>query len=203
MKTTKHYFFAIATLLLFNISIFAQDEPPKRPEYVTVTTMHWNMDNEDFDNEEWIATEKEYMDKVTKKNELIMGASFYTHRYTPDNTELIYVQTHANWEDIDKAGDRNGELAKEAWPDEDARNAFFDKRNMYYSDLHSDEIYATMSGANLMTEELGEDMIMYVRKSHFAFPDDGSNEEFKELRDEYLEKVFHKNELIKIIILLL
>ena len=197
MKTTKHYFFAIVTLLLFNISIFAQDEAPKGPEYITVTTMHWNMDNDDFDREEWIATEKEYMDKVTKKNELIMGASFYTHRYTSDNTELLYVQTYASWEDIDKAGDRNGELAKEAWPDEDARGDFFDKRQAYYADLHSDEIYATMSGAKLMTEEPGEDMILYVRKSHFAFPDDGSNEEFKELRDEYLEKVFHKNELIK------
>ncbi len=197
MKTTNHYFFAIATLLLFNLSIFAQDEAPARPEYVVVTTMHWNMDYEDFDMKEWIATEKEYMDKVTKNNELVMGASFYTHRYTPDNTEIIYVQTHANWEDIDKAGDRNGELAKEAWPDEDARNAFFDKRNMYYADTHSDEIYATMSGAKLMGEAPKEDMILYVRKSHFAFPEDGTFEEFKELRDEHLENVFHKNELIK------
>jgi len=197
MKTTNHYFIAIATLLLFNLSIFAQDEPPKRPVYVAVTTMHWNMDNDDFDMKEWIATEKEYMDKVTKKNEFIMGASFYMHRYTPDNTELIFVQTYASWEDIDKAVDRNEELAKEAWSDEDARNDYFDKQQAYYVDFHSDEIYATMSGAKLMTEDPGDDMILYVRKSHFAFPDDGSGEEFKELRDEYLENVVHKNELIK------
>ncbi len=197
MKTTNHYFIAIATLLLFNTTIFAQDEAPKRPEYVTVTTMHWDMDNDDFDLDEWIAVEKEFLDKVTKKNELIMGASYYMHRYTPDNTELLYVQTYASWEDIDKANDRNNELAKEAWTDEEARNSFFDKQQSYYSALHSDEIYATMSGAKFMTEAPGDDMIMYVRKSHFAFPEDGTGKEFKELRDEYLEKVVHKNEMIK------
>ena len=197
MKTTNHYFIAIATLLLFSTTIFAQDEAPKRPEYVVVTTLHWNMDNDDFDMDEWIAVEKEFSDKVTKKNELIMGASFYMHRYTADNTELLYVQTYASWEDIDKANDRNNELAKEAWADEEARNSFFDKQQGYYSALHSDEIYATMSGAKVMTEAPGDDMILYVRKSHFAFPEYGSGKEFKELRDEYLEKVIHKNEMIK------
>ncbi len=197
MKTTNHYLIAIVTLLLFSTTIFAQDEAPKRPEYVVVTTMHWNMDNDDFDMKEWIALEKEYSDKVTKKNELVMGASFYMHRYTPDNSELIYVQTHASWEDIDKASERNGELEKEAWPDEEARSAFSKKRFSYYSPLHSDEIYSTMSGAKLMTEAPGDDMILYVRKSHFAFPEDGTFKEFKELRDEYVEKVLHKNELIK------
>ncbi len=199
MKITNQFFIAVVvTLLLFNTTIFAQDGAPKRPEYVTVTTMHWDMDNDDFDNEEWMATEKEYLEKVTMKNELVLEVNFFTHRYTPDNSEIIYVQTFASWEDIDKANDRNNELAKEAWPDDDARDAFFDKQQSYYSNLHSDEIYATMSGAKLMTEELGDDMILYVRKSHFAFPDDGSGKEFKELRDEYLENVLHKNELIKV-----
>lgn len=199
MKTTKQFFaVVIITILLFNTSIFAQDDDaPKRPQYVVVTTLHWNMDMDDFDNDEWMATEKEYLENVTKKNELIMGANYFTHRYTPDNTEILYVQTFASWEDIDKANDRNNELAKEAWPDDDARSAFFDKQQSYYSDVHSDEIYATMSGAKLMTEEPGDDMILYVRKSHFAFPDDGSGKEFKEMRDEYLENVLHKNELIK------
>jgi len=119
------------------------------------------------------------------------------HRYTADNTELIYVRTYASWEDIDKATDRDDELAKEAWPDEEARDAFFDKQSAYYDDYHSDEIYATMSGAKLMTEAPGDDMILYVRKSHFAYPDDGNMDEFTELRDEYTENVIHKNELVK------
>jgi hypothetical protein len=198
MKTTNRFIIAIAIMLFMITPVtFAQDDAPQRPEYVTVTTMHWNMDNEDFNMKDWIATEKEYLDKVTKKNEFVMGASFYMHRYTPDNREVLYVQAYANWEAIDKAGDRNSELEKEAWPDKDARNAFFDKRDSYYGDFHSDEIYATMSGAKLMTEAPGEDMILYVRKSHFAFPEDGSIKEFNELRNEYLENVTHKNEMIK------
>ena len=198
MKTTNRFFIAIALMLFFiTPTLFAQDADSKRPEYITVTTMHWNMDNDDFSMKEWIATEKEYMDKVTMKNEHVMNASFYTHRYTADNREVIYVQTYANWEAIDKANDRNNELANEAWPDKEARNAFFDKQQAYYSDFHSDEIYATMSGAKVMTEVPGDDMILYVRKSHFAFPEEGTIKEYNELRDEFLENVFHKNEMIK------
>ena len=197
MKTTNQIIIALAFVLFFIPSTFSQDENAKRPEYITVTTMHWNMDNENFNMKDWIATEKEYMDKVTKKNEHLMNASFYMHRYTPDNRELVYVQTYANWEAIDKAGERNSELEKEAWPDKEARNAYFDKRNAYYDDFHSDEIYATMSGAKVMTEAPGDDMILYVRKSHFAFPEDGSQKEFDELRNEFLKNGTHKNELIK------
>jgi hypothetical protein len=199
MKKTIRLFVSIAmTLLLFNSTLFAQDDtPPTRPEYITVTTMHWNMDNDDFDMEEWIAVEKEFLDKVTMKNEYVMGSGFYMHRYTPDNSELIYVRTYASWEDIDKAGDRDDELAKEAWHDKEARDAFYDKQAGYYSDFHSDEIYATMSGAKPLTEAPGDDMILYVRKSHFAYPDDGTMEEFGEMRTEYTENVIHKNEYIK------
>jgi hypothetical protein len=198
MKTTNRIIIVLA-FMLFAIAPYssAQDDSSAMPQYITVTTMHWNMDNEDFNMKEWIATEKEFMDKVTKKNEHIVGASFYTHRYTPDNRELIYVQVYSDWAAIDKANDRNAELSKEAWPDEKARNAFFEKQASYYGDFHSDEIYATMSGAKNPTEALGDDMILYVRKSHFAYPDDGSGKEFNDLRMEFTNNVIHKNELIK------
>jgi len=198
MKTTNRTIILIA-LMLFLVTPFAiaQDEAPKGPEYVTVTTMHWNMDNENFSMKDWIATEKEYLDKVTMKNEYVMGTSYYTHRYTPDNREVILVRAFANWEAIDKATDRANELIKEAWPDDEAADAFFDKQASFYADFHSDEIYATMSGAKLMTEAPGDDMILYVRKSHFAFPEDGSFKEFNELRNEFLENVTHKNDMIK------
>lgn len=198
MKTTNQLFIAIAALLLlFNTTtIQAQDEEPKGPEYITVTTMHWNMDYENFSMDEWKAVEKEYLDKVTMKNDHVMGSSYYLHQFTADNTELIYVQSYASWDDIDKTAARNAELAKEAWPDEDVRDAFFDKRNAYYAAEHSDEIYATMSGAKPL-EAPTADMVTYVRISHFAFPEDGSLKEFKELRAEGTEKIIHSNEYIK------
>ena len=198
MKTTSRFFALVFTLVLLSnsISTFAQDAPA-RPAYVVVTTLHWNMDNEDFDMAEWEAVEKEYLDKVTMKNELIMSSSVYLHRYTADNTELLAVATYASWEDVDKAGDRNTELAEAAWPDENARKAYFKKRNAYYAAEHSDEIYAPLAGAKLLTEKPTKDLVMYVRKSHFAYPDDGTGEEFKALRMAGIENGVNKNEHIK------
>ncbi|MFT5249640.1 MAG: hypothetical protein ACI93P_001367 [bacterium] len=197
MKTSRLFMTILVALFLFNAPVISQEEAPKGPMYVVVTTLHWNMDKEDFNMKDWIALEKEYLEKVTMKNELLMGASYYMHRYTADNRELLSVRAFASWEDIDKAGERDFELIKEAWPDEKERNAFLDSQADYYAPFHSDEIYATMSGAKVMTEEPGDDMILYVRKSHFASQEDSTFKEFNEMRDEYLENVIHKNELIK------
>ncbi|ULC60103.1 hypothetical protein MBM09_03740 [Flaviramulus sp. BrNp1-15] len=198
MKTTNRLFTAImATLLLLNTTaILAQDEASQGPEYVTMTTMHWNMEMKDFKMDEWKAIEKEFLDKVTKNNEHIMAAGFYLHNMTPDNSELIYVQAFKNWNAIDLASKRNNELSKEAWPEEADRKAFFKKQNAYYSPMHSDEIYATIPSAKSLAE-VKEGMIVYLRTSHFAFPEDGSNEEFMETFKEYTENVTHKNEYIK------
>ncbi len=197
MKTTNQFFTLLFTLVLLSntFSAFAQDAPA-RPAYVVATTLHWNMDYEDFDQDEWEAVEKEYLDKVTMKNEYIMGATVYLHRYTADNSELLNVATYASWEDIDKAADRSEELEKAAWPNENARKAFLKKQNAYYAGEHSDEIYAPLDGAKLPGDTT-KDYIMYVRKSHFAFPEDGSLEEFNELRMEGVEKTINKNEYIK------
>lgn len=200
MKTTNRFFtLLIVTLLLFSFKpVSAQDEDsPQRPAYITATTFHWNMDYKDFDMDTWKAVEKEYLDKVVKKNEYIMGYSVYLHYFTPDNSELVFVNVYGSWDDIDKAGDRNGELIREGWPDEAARREFFQKRNAYYADTHSDEIYAPMSGAKPFAEAPTKDVICYVRTSHFAFPSDGSGKEFTELRDSYIKNVIDKNEYIK------
>jgi len=197
MKTNKRLLLVIiCALLLLNANVFAQEEV-KRPEYITVTTMHWNMDRENFDMDEWKIVEKEFLDKVTMKNEHIMSSSFYLHNLTADNTELLYVQTYKSWDAIDKASERNSELIKEAWADETARKAANKKRMGYYADTHSDEIYATMSGAKLVVGPVSKDMLLYVRKSHFAFPEDGSMDEFNALRNESIEKVVHKNQYVK------
>lgn len=197
MKTNKLFFMVItAVLLLCNSTIVLAQEEAKVPQYYTVTKMHWNMDYEGFDMDTWKAVEKEFLDKVVMKNEHLLGSSIYLHHTTPDNTELLYVQVFESWDAIDKAADRNEELSKEAWSDDEERKAYFNKRNAYYSNLHSDEIYATMSGAKVLQEPT-KDIILYLRTSHFAFPEDGTNDEFKTLRSEFNEKVIHKNELIK------
>ena len=185
--------YVLLLVLAFNFNAFAQTEEVV-PKYIVRTTMHWNMDLEDFSMDEWKAVEKEFLDKVVKKNEHILGASFFMHQFTEDNTELEYVQTFASWDAIEKADERNGELIQEAWPDEDARRAFFDKRWQYYDMKHSDEIYSIVDGAKPLPEMPTEDLTLYLRISHFAFPEDGSAKEWRELSSEYVENVIHKNE---------
>lgn len=196
MKTINRFFMVIAVmLLLINASTFAQDQ--ERPAYVVVTKMHWNTDNKDFKMDEWKAMEKEIADKVTRKNEYIMSSGYYMHNMTPDNTELLYVTTYPSWDAIDKAAARNQELAEAAWPDKAKRDDFYKKRNANYADMHSDEIYATMPGAKDFKNPPTKDMIVYLRVSHFAFPEDGTQKEFDELNDKYVKNVLHKNEFIK------
>ncbi len=198
MKTTTNLkFIAIASImLLFNFSVFAQNEA-NRPEYISVTTMHWNMDKEDFSMDAWKALEKEFLQKVTSKNQYVLSASYYTHLFSPDNSEVIYVRTYPSWEAMEKAADRNEELIKQAWPDENAREAFFKKLNDNFSIEHSDEIYAPIDGTKLMPQGNDKDLVMYVRRTHFTYPEDGSKKEFDEMRAENFAKVISKNEYIK------
>ena len=161
MRKSKQLFTALLCVILFSISVLrAQEKEPKF--YLTVTTMHWDIEMEDFSMSDWVAVEKEFLDKVTKKNEHVLATTIAHHYLTADN-----------------------------------REAFFKKRNSYYSNFHSDEIYATFPGAKSSTSEAGKDIFYYVRKSHFAFPEDGNFKEFNELRDAYLKEVLYKNKYIK------
>lgn len=194
MKTTNRFFVMIAfMLLLCSTSISAQDAPT--PKYYVVTTLHFNLDNDS--DAKWEDVEKEYLDKVTMKNDYIMGAGFYTHLYTSNSTDVKYVQVFANWEDIEKADERNTELAKEAWPDDEARTAFLKTQGSFYTNKHSDEIYSVVAGSKPLTGELTDNSIVYVRTSYFAYPEDGIPGELGKARTEYIENVINKNELIK------
>ena len=194
MKTSNRFFVMIAfMLLLCNTSIYAQDAP--QPLYYVVTTSHFNMDNDS--DAKWEDVEKEYLDKVTMKNEHIMGAGYYTHLYTYNSTDVKYVQVFGSWDAIEKANARNAELEKEAWPDDAARAAFMKTQGSFYTNYHSDEIYSVVSGSKAFSGELTDDSIVYLRTSYFAYPEDSVPGELGKARTEYLENVINKNELIK------
>ena len=198
MKKTNQFFVAIVLplLLLSTTTLFAVQEEEEGPHYMTVTTMHWNMDYEDFDMDTWKSVEKEYLDKVTAKNEYVANSSFYLHQLTPDNRELIYVRVYNTWNDIEKAGERDGELEEEGWPDKAARDAFMKKQSAYYDHDHSDEIYNVMPLAK-NNEDWSKDMICYVRKSYLAFPDDADMDEARALFQENFDKLIKDNPLVK------
>lgn len=192
MKTKNGFLLVITTMLLIISTItFAQET--KIAKYYTVTTMNFDLDNSD---PTWEATEKEYIEKVTRKNDYVMGAGFYTHLYTPNSTDIKYVQVYSSWEDIDKAALRNSELEKAAWPDDKAREAFMKKQRSFYTAKHADEIYTILPGGKNPATAPAEDWILYVQTSHYAYPENAPEGEMAKLRAEYIENVINKNELI-------
>ena len=195
MKTTNRFITAMAAMfLLMSTYSFSQDAKP--PMYLSVTTMYWNSDS-DMSMDDWKAGEKEYMDKVTSKNEHVLWAGYCTHLLTPNSNEVLYAQTYPSWEAIDKAAARSAELEKEAWPDQAAREAFLKNMNSAYADFHSDEIYATLPGVKEMTGELPDDAIIYIRENKRAYPNDGTAKEFNGFMNRTLENVIKKNDYIK------
>jgi hypothetical protein len=188
-------------ILLFVICLAVSAETgftqtAEQPAFITVTTIHWNMDNKDFSMDKWKAVEKEYFDKVTSKNEYILGSLFLMHFFTADNTELKIVNAYSSWANIEKAEKRNNELAEAAWPDKAQRTAYFKSQSDYYTDFHSDEIYSALPYAKPLTAKSTEPQIYYVMVSQSAFPDGGTQKESGELMTEYADKVISKNPAI-------
>ena len=195
MKTISYFFKGISFLLfLISSSTFSQEQL-----YVSVTTMHWNMDYEGFSMHDWKAIEKEYHDKVTMKNEHILSTTVLQHHFTEDSSEILFVTTYPSWVAIEEATKRNEELEKEAWPDEKERKTFLRKQAKFYANEHSDEIYKTIPGAKIL-EETDLPLIYYVRTSYFAYPEDSDgaiNDEFLNMLKEYNQVVTVNNQHYK------
>lgn len=189
MKTNKILVLGMLIFtFLLNTEVRAQEEP--KPVYITVTTMHRNLDT---DRKDWQKTEQEYYDKVTSKNDLIIGAEILNHYFTANSTEVLFVYVYKNWEDIAKSNEISNELIKKGWPDEKARKTFLDKQKSYYTTHHSDEIYTSqpMVGGKDLKTDSKEPMIVYVRISQLSM--NGNSKGLK----EFNEKVTLKNPYIK------
>lgn len=187
----KNKFLVLGMLIcafLLSVNINAQEQP--QPVYITITTMYRNLD---ADRTDWRKTEQEYYDKVTSKNQLIIGAEILNHYFTANSSEVLFVTVYKNWEDIEKSGDITDELIKKAWPDEKARKAFFDKQRSYYTTRHSDEIYTSQpaAGEKQLKTDSKEPMIVYIRRSQLSMNGQG-----KGLK-EFNEKVTMKNPYVK------
>ena len=190
----KLNFFSIAMIVLISIvslNTYGQDAE-YQPMYLTVTTTHWN-DDPDVNFDKWLDDEKEYHEKVVMKNDLIASSGVFMHYMTEDNTEVILVTVYKSWEDIEKSNEVTAKLIEEAWPNEDERKAYFDRKTSYYSAEHSDEIYQTMP--YVINPDLPKDksMIYYVRRSDLALDGQGSSKHFK----EYFENITKKNNVAK------
>lgn len=164
------------------------------PQYLVVTRVHVKP-NPDFTVDQWKAHEKEYFDKITAKNDMIVGTNVLVHYYTNDNSEVLFTSSYRTWEDLEKADVKNEELAKAAWPDEAQRKAFFDKQRSFYTTEHSDEIRSILPNTKPFTGTT--EHVYYVRTKRRAFPADGKSEDFTKLMNEYNQNVTLKNSLLK------
>lgn len=165
------------------------------PQLLVVARSHFNPASE-FTFDEWKAHEKEYFEKVTLKNDLILRTNVLVHFYTNDNSEVLFVTAFRSWEDIEKAGVKDNELAIAAWPDSVKRRAFFDKQNSFYTSKHSDEIRSIAPNTKLFPADTAVH-IYYIRTSHRAFPADAKPGEYLQLMTEYNQNVIQKNSLVK------
>lgn len=188
----RTYGLMLLFVMFFTLTINAQE----RPKFLTVTTVHGNLDK-DYSMDEWKAIEKTYFEKVTMKNEFILTTTVLVHYFTADNTEIKFVTGYSSWENIEKAGARTLELEKEAWPNEMDRKAFMKKQSDYYSPMHSDEIYSTVEGAKMPAAKSDKPQIYYIRVSNTAWPENGSNDEINALAKEFNENVTFKNKFVK------
>lgn len=177
----------VALLLLAPATLFSQDE-----QYLVVTTRHRDM-NSDMSFDEWLSLEKEYLEKVINKHNLVSSASVYTHLYSNDNSEVIYVTVYNNWADIEEANEIEQKLIEEAWPIEADRKAFFDRLESAFINQHSDEIYLTVPGGKYLPGPPDQNMIMYVRTSELS---DASRKNFIKDFTEGTE-IYRQNEYIK------
>lgn len=176
--------------LLLPSLLWAQSDP----QFLILTRFHFNPQS-DFTVEQWKAHEKEYFDKVTKKNDLIVGTNVLMHFYTNDNSEVMFATTYRTWDDIAKADARNEELAKAAWPDEAKRKIFFDKQRSFYTSEHSDEIRSILPNTKPLIADT--EHIYYVRTSRRLFPEGTKPEDFTAAMNEYTQNVTLKNNLLK------
>ncbi|UOK43488.1 MULTISPECIES: hypothetical protein [Flavobacterium] len=195
MKTVHYKFFALILLLFIQYSTLLAQETKKY--YLTVTTMHRNFEHKEGKAEDWLALEKEYFDKVIKKNDLILATNVLNHYYTANNDEILFVFVYDSWDAIKKAWDKNEELVKQAWPDEKARKAYFEKRDKYYKPNHSDEIYSSHGNPKNFAKTPDKPMVYYVRKSELAMPKDGTDKEFDDLSKQVFDNLYMKNDVIK------
>ena len=189
----KNYLTLVMLILTFLLSnnMFAQEAP--KPVFMTVTTLHRNVDADrlDTDRKNWKQAEQEYFDKVTSKNDLILRSSILNHYFTDNSSEVLFVSIFKTWEDLEKSNDVTTELIKKGWPDEKERKVFFDKYNSYYGPIHSDEIYSSVAGAKEFKPNSKEPMVIYVRKSQMSLTGQG-----KGLK-EFNEKITMNNPYVK------
>ena len=191
-KYTPPILFCI--LFLFISPLKGQEaEDEFEPLYVTVTTLHGV---DDFDFEAWKEVEKEYFEKVTSKIDQIISHEVLFDYFAPQFGEIKVFNVIDSWEDIVVINELRQSLIEEAWPDEEERNAFFEKQNSFYKSKHSDEIFLTSPYSKDLEKEVGQNrpFIFMIRTNILSdHEDEDSYDNYKRF---YTEVIDHNHKIL-------
>tara|TARA_B110000503_G_scaffold83499_2_gene127443 strand:+ start:2073 stop:2885 length:813 start_codon:yes stop_codon:yes gene_type:complete len=189
MKKSKLLILGTILLTLFwNMTIKAQEKTS--PVFIVITTIH---KTQPVDEAELQKIEQEYYDKVTSKNELIIGSEILHHFYTTNSAEILFINVFKTWEDIEKANAITEALVLKGWPNKEERSAFFDKKDSFYTTYHSDEILKSQpwAGQKYLKTDSEKPVLVYMRVSQLSYANQGEGQ-WKAIK-EYNEKVTLKN----------
>jgi hypothetical protein len=96
---------------------------------------------EDGSMDEIQSLDKQYKEVAIHGNEHIKAYYPMRHAWGSDNREFIDVFVVSSLADVGAANMAMNELVEEKWPDEEERNAFFDRYDKYATGWHGDFIY--------------------------------------------------------------
>jgi len=120
-------------------------EDPGKDLTLYVQKRHFSFP-EDGSQKEFEEIRKEYLENVIHKNDVLISYYPHVHAWGSDRTEFVEAYLVESLADIDKMLDKNTELLKAHWPDEEARKAAGKKARNYFTGVHSDFIYTYVSG---------------------------------------------------------
>ena len=185
-------------LISLSISHQAHSQEPVdefEPVYIIVTTLHGA---ENVDMNAWKVVEKEFFDKVTSKNDLIISQEVLINYFSPSLSDVKLITVYKSWNDILDVTEYREELIAKAWPDEKERDAFFEKQNSFYTNFHSNNIYTSTKFSIPLNDDekksTDQPFIYFEQTSILA--DYGGKESF-EVYKKYLTHVTKKNKYIR------
>jgi len=138
MRRISSILIAAAMFCLLSSSVFSQEQK-KEPHYFVIQT--WKVTiPEDGSRAELNELMKEWAEKITRKNDKVISERVVRHNMSSDSRDIIFITEYATWNDIDAASDKQSELLKAAYPNDEERRAFNRKIGRYFN-KHSDEIF--------------------------------------------------------------
>ncbi len=183
------------SLFVLNTGYSQKDNDDYKPYYITFTKLH-GFDN--VDKEQWKKVEIDFFNKVVKKNRYILHYEFLYNFYEDRKPDYIIMKVYRSWDDIDKALKENNKLIKQAWPDPEKRNNFFEEQNKYYDLFYSNEIFTSAPLAQYSTESNmktdGRQKLFYILYDKLA---DYDYDDSLEAYQRYIKNVTYKNPYIK------